>query len=97
MAKRGNPNPTGSKPDKLIRDTLNLVLKEEAANADGVQTKKLRLVCEKLVDKAIAGDIAAIKEINDRMDGRATETLVGDPDRPLAFTEIRRTIVRPTR
>ena len=53
--------------DRLFAETLVSVLAEE--DADDV--RKLRKVASALVDKAIAGDTAAIREIADRVDGKA--------------------------
>jgi hypothetical protein len=39
-----------------------------------------------LVDNAIEGDTAAIREIFDRMDGKVPTRLVGDKDNPLEVT-----------
>lgn len=77
MASRGNPNPTGSKPDKLMRDAIMLALKREATGEDGKPTRKLNLIADKLVDLAVTGDIQAIKEINDRVDGRPAQAITG--------------------
>jgi len=85
MPARKTPS-AGGKPDKLMRDALMLDLKREAEK--GSKTKRLHRVATKLVDLAIAGDIQAIKEINDRVDGKAPQALVGDADKPLAL-EIR--------
>lgn len=79
MASRGNPNPTGSKPDKLMRDALMVALKREAKDAEGQKTTKLALIADKLVDLAAAGDVQAIKEVADRVDGRPAQAIVG-PD-----------------
>lgn len=67
---------TGGKPDKLMRDALMLSLHREAAK--GVKTKRLQLVAERLVDAAIEGDMAAVKEIFDRVDGKVPQAHVGD-------------------
>lgn len=72
MTKRTANTGPGRKPDKLMRDAIIVALKREAADANGVLTKKLYLIADRLVDKAVAGDIAAIKEINDRLK-RGTE------------------------
>ena len=48
MAGRGNPKPTGSKPDKLMRDALMVALNREAKDADGKPTKRLYVIAEKL-------------------------------------------------
>ena len=43
------------------------------------------------------GDLAAMKEINDRLDGRPAQaiTLQGDEDNPLKIQSIERIIVKP--
>ena len=83
MAERGNPNPTGSKPDKLMRDAIMVALNRAAKDADGKPTRKMALIADKLVELAIEGDMAAIKEINDRVDGKASQPLVGERDQPI--------------
>ena len=91
----GNPNPTGGKPDKLMRDAIILALKREAEGANGEKTKKLYQIADKLVELAIGGDMQAIKEINDRSDGKAPQTIGGDPENPVQFGIIERTIIDP--
>lgn len=80
MAKRGNPNPTGSKPDKLMRDALILALNREATTPDGKKTKRLYIVADKLVELACQGDVGAIREINDRVDGKVPQAVAIDPN-----------------
>jgi len=63
----------GHKPDKLMRDSLLLALHRAAENADGRPTKLLSLVVDALVDAARGGDVAAIKEIFDRVDGKVAQ------------------------
>lgn len=75
MASRGNPNPTGSKPDKLMRDALMVALKREAKDAAGQPSTKLAVIADKLVDLAAGGDVQAIKEVADRVDGRPAQAL----------------------
>lgn len=77
--------PKGGKPDKLMRDALMIALKREATGAGGVKTRKLNLIASKLVDLAVAGDMQAIKEIGDRVDGRPAQMVVGDQDQPVGF------------
>lgn len=74
MAARNTPS-RGGKPDKLMRDALILELQAEAKDSNGQMTKKLRLIARKLVDKATEGDVPAIKEINDRVDGKAHQSI----------------------
>jgi hypothetical protein len=78
-----------------MRDALMLALNREATNAEGVPTKKLNLVAEKLVDLAVEGDIQAIKEIGDRVDGKASQVLAGDPESPLQIERIQYLIIDP--
>lgn len=73
MAERGAPignkNATKNKP---WSEAINRVLLAE----DG---KKLRALAEKLVEKALEGDVQAIKEVGDRQEGKPAQTLQG-PD-----------------
>lgn len=86
MAGPGNPNPKGSKPDKLMRDAIMVALNREASGADGKPTRKLYQIADKLVDLAAEGDMQAIKEVNDRVDGKATQIIAGDAGNPLTVT-----------
>lgn len=74
MASRGNPNPRGSKPDKLMRDALLVALNREAEDADGQPTKNLALLASALVKKAVGGDVAAATAVMDRVDGKPHQT-----------------------
>lgn len=80
--------------ERSFANMLNIAIKE--ANELGVT--KLRQVAEALVDKAIAGDVPAIKEIAERLDGKVPQALVGDDEHDAInlVTEIRRTIVKAT-
>jgi hypothetical protein len=67
-------NTHSSKINRLAADTLRRVLVQEEAI-------RLRNVTEALVAKAESGDVSAIKEVFDRIDGKsvATQELTG-PD-----------------
>jgi Family of unknown function (DUF5681) len=84
MAARKSPS-KGGKPDKLMRDALLLELNQEAKLADGKVTKRRRVVARKLVERAEQGDVPAIKEIFDRVDGRVPQAqhLSGPEDAPI--------------
>lgn len=69
-------NPTGRRKEKPWRDALTLALKD----GDGL---KLRNIAEKLVAAAEAGDLQAIKEIADRLDGKPVQALANDEESPL--------------
>lgn len=78
MAGRGNPNPKGSKPDKLMRDALMVALNREAIGADGQPTKRLYVIAENLARQAEAGDpsaLGAIREVFDRVDGKPAQSI----------------------
>ncbi len=74
---------------------LNIAIKEAIEGSDKT---KLRAVADALVDKAMSGDVAAIKEVADRIDGKVPQALVGDDEfDPInLISRIERTVVRPT-
>ena len=82
----------GPKSDKLWRDAIMVAVKRQAT--DGKKTKKLALLADKLVTKALDGDITAMKEIGDRLDGKPAQSveLGGRDGKDLSFTI---TFVRP--
>lgn len=80
--------------EKSFANMLNIAIKEAI---EGTDKTKLRAVADALVAKAMAGDVQAIKEVADRIDGKVPQAVVGDDEHdPINLvTEIRRTIVRP--
>jgi hypothetical protein len=82
LAKRNFPS-RGSKPDKLCRDALALALNREAIDADGKPTKRLNIIADQLVKKAMGGDLIAIREIFDRIDGKVVQTPAAEAGAPL--------------
>jgi hypothetical protein len=62
--------------EKSFANMLRLAI-SEAHNADG---NKLRAVAQALVDKALTGDVPAIREIGDRIDGKVPQGIIGDDD-----------------
>ena len=63
---------------------------------DGGKENALNLIADQTVKLAVSGEQWAIKEIGDRTDGKAAQsvTVSGDEERPL-FTKVVRQIVRP--
>lgn len=59
--------------------------------------KKLDILAKKLVDMACEGDIQAIKEVGDRLEGKPMQStqLSTDPDQPV-ITKVIQEIVYPT-
>jgi hypothetical protein len=45
--------------------------------------RRLRIIADKLVEKAEQGDIQAIREIGDRLDGKAVQAIERDDARPI--------------
>lgn len=88
-------NPAGIQGarQKPFRDALRLVIAEAEDNP-----RKLRRIAEKLYDAAASGDVQAIREIADRLDGKVAQAVVGGEDDDPALKhihEIRRSIVDP--
>jgi len=59
------------KTSRLMRQAILLELEREPGQVDDGATNRLRLVARQLVDKAVEGDIQAIKEVLDRIDGKS--------------------------
>lgn len=83
MAKRGNPNPKGAKPEKLMRDALMIALKRQVKSANGQKTIQVTRIAEKMVEMAADGDSTLIKEIFDRVDGKVAQAVTGKDGRDL--------------
>ena len=81
----------GAKPEKLMRDALMVALKREAEGADGKPTKRLALLADRIIEKGLAGDVQAWKEIRDTVDGRPAQAIVGgdQDDAPIEIQIIR--------
>lgn len=82
----GNQN---AKKNKLWADALNRALLAE----DG---KKLRALADKLIARAEEGDVTALKEIGDRLDGKPAQAITGADGGPVQLEKIERVIVDPT-
>jgi hypothetical protein len=63
--------------EKSFANMLNIAIKEASETGGGT---KLRDVADALIAKAIAGDVAAIKEVADRLDGKVPQAVVGDDE-----------------
>jgi hypothetical protein len=88
-------NPAGPpKKAKLWRDAINRAIKRRE-DADPLALEKL---ADQLLVKVAEGDVAAIKEFGDRLDGKPAQAHVGgdDDDTPIQHTHrIERVIVDP--
>ncbi|MBX5143225.1 hypothetical protein HJB79_31445 [Rhizobium lentis] len=63
--------------EKSFANMLNIAIKEAI---EGTDKTKLRAVADALVEKAMTGDVAAIKEVADRLDGKVPQAVVGDDE-----------------
>lgn len=80
----GNRN---SEKGKIVRSLIKQRLAERAM---------LAVIVDAMIDKAADGDLSAAKEIFDRIDGKAPQSLElsGDPDAPIV-NEIQVKLIRP--
>lgn len=81
------------KSEKTFANMLRIAISE----AHGEGGTRLRAVADALVEKAMSGDVSAIKEVGDRLDGKVPQGLIGgDEDDPAIqhVHTIQRTIVR---
>jgi hypothetical protein len=81
-APKGNQNAAGKhvslKPwDRALRNAL------AHDESQPEQKQLLRRAAKALLTAAAAGDIAALKELGDRLDGKVAQVIAGDGDAPL--------------
>lgn len=79
--------------EKTFANMLRVAIKE--AHESGGD--KLRAVADALVTKAISGDVAAIKEVADRLDGKVPQAIVGDSEHDPIDVNVRLDAERFTR
>ena len=79
-------NPKGAKSDKLWRDAIQRAVKRRL-NGEG-NPQALDELADKLISKGLEGDIPAIKEIGDRLDGKPAQAIIGDADESPVRMEI---------
>jgi len=80
-APKGNTNATKGRP---WRDAIDRALKiREKSRVDG--KKALDELAEQLLVKAEEGDMQALKELGDRIEGKSAQSVIisGDEDNPL--------------
>ena len=83
----------GNKSEKLWRDALMRAVKRAVPGKPN-KTTYLECIATRCVEAALGGEMAAIKEIGDRLDGRAIQPIAGDLDQPMRLVV---EIIDPTR
>lgn len=74
----------GKQPDKVMRDAILAALQSEiSVRGKARKIKRLDAIADQLVSLAADGNLTAIREICDRIDGKATQPVAGDKDNPL--------------
>src|SRR5262245_18536067 len=69
-----NPTSRGQQRDKPFRDALRM---EIAAAQDDSDSRSLRRIARQLLGVAASGDVQAIKEVADRLDGKVPQGIGG--------------------
>ena len=89
------PAPKGNKNSTLEKRAFNNALRREVAQ----NPEKLAEAARFLLWSAARGDLPSQKELADRLDGKAAQsvTIGGDDDNPLAFSVIERVIIDKAR
>jgi len=70
----GNSNATKAKP---WADAIKRALARREQTGSGAD---LNALADKLLDSAAEGDLTALKELGDRLDGKPAQSIGGDPD-----------------
>jgi len=70
MAARNTPS-KGAKPDKIWSDALRRAVFRKSDTVEG--KKRIEVMADKCARMAETGDMAAIKEIGDRLDGKSPQ------------------------
>lgn len=66
-------NPGGRPKERPFRDALRLEIA-----AAGENQRKLRAIARALLDRAETGDVPAIVQLRDTLDGKPAQTIIGD-------------------
>lgn len=76
------PAPKGNKNSTADKRVWGKIVRKLAVQED---YKRLHSVAHKLFEKAEEGDMTAIKELGDRLDGKSLQEIGGDSDSPITI------------
>ena len=93
MKRGGQEGNQNARKAKDLKDALKYVL-DNFENSAVMKGQALREVCKMLVEKALDGDMQAIKEIGDRIDGKPAQEIMGEDGGPLQAS-IKVSFVKP--
>lgn len=88
-------NPGGKRPEKMWREAIVRAVKRREAGEGGPILERL---ADKMLDAALTGDLTALKEFGDRLDGKPAQQqiITGDDEGgPVQVETIKRIIVDP--
>jgi hypothetical protein len=69
---------SGPKQEKPWRDAIQRAIHR---TADDGKTKRLEMLADQLVTEALKGDVSALKEIGDRLDGKPRQEIEATVER----------------
>lgn len=75
------PNSTskrGPKSDAVWSNAIRKAVHDLTKDADGNKTKKINLLAQKVVGMALEGDMQAVKEVGERLDGKPVQAVKAD-------------------
>lgn len=85
-------NPKGAKSDKIWRDAIMRAVRRlntDEPPKDAAPQQRLEVLADMLVTKGMLGDVPALREIGDRLDGKAMQPIGGDADNPIVHRVLR--------
>lgn len=82
--KGNNANPNGARRPRIVTQQIIAALNETAEEGP----TKLRALVNKLIELALGGDIAAIREVIDRAEGKVPQMVTGDAEQYRRATEL---------
>ena len=84
-APKGNKNASRA---RIVRDQMRWVL-DNYEDSQIKQGQALRAICQEQVKKALAGDKDAVSVIFDRVEGKASQSIVNDSEQPFVINIVK--------